>query len=100
MRYLFGSLGLRQSMPKYRKFEAMPDSLLFFLFVTSSLPALYWGHIVVSLTPPYIETVNQMGFNLAGIVITVVMLFLAINSWFFGCIAKRTGGLIYERLFK
>lgn len=89
-----------QNRPIYPTWEAMPDGLLLFFFISSSLPATYWGYVVKNLYPLYIDAFNEVGITTLGVVISVIMLILASQVFFFGCISKRCGELIYGRWFK
>lgn len=89
-----------QRRPIYKTWEAMPDGLLLFFFVSSSLPAIYWGYVLTKLYPLYIDAFNEAGLTLIGAVVSLLMLVLASQVWFFGCISKRSGELIYGRWFK
>lgn len=85
--------------PSYKSYSEMPDALIFLFFVMSALPTAYWMFVVNKVFEPYAIAVNATGFNMAGVVATIIMLGLALQVWFFGCIAKRTGGLLYDRWF-
>lgn len=84
----------------YQSWEAMPDGLLICFFVSSSLPATYWGYVLMKLYPLYIDAFNEAGLTSVGGFGSLVMLVLASQVWFFGCISKRSGELIYGRWFK
>jgi|GEM_PF-6076539 len=86
--------------PIYKTWESMPDNFLFLFFVLSSLPEFYWAYVLKQLCSPYIEAVNSVGFNFIGVIVTFFMLAFALQAWVFRCIAKRTGGLVYDRWFK
>lgn len=100
MKILKMIISLIKNKPLYPTWDSMPDGLLFFFFVSSSLPASYWSYVVTKLYEPYIDAFNQAGFTLIGMVVTFVMLVLAFNAWFFACISARSGQLIFERWFK
>lgn len=89
-----------KNRPIYPTWEVMPDGLLFFFFVTATLPASYWNYVVGKLYVPYIDAFNQAGFTLMGAVISIVMLGLALQAWFFTCISARCGKLVFDRWFK
>ncbi len=89
-----------QNRPIYLTWEAMPDGLLLFFFISSSLPATYWGYVLTKLYPLYIDAFNEAGLTIIGGVMSLVMLVLASQVWIFGCISKRSGELIYGRWFK
>ena len=89
-----------QNRKIYPTWEAMPDGLLLFFFISSSLPATYWGYVLTKLYPLYIDAFNEAGLTLIGGVVSLVMLVLVSQVWFFGCISKRSGELIYGRWFK
>lgn len=89
-----------ENRPIYPTWEAMPDGLLLFFFITSSLPATYWGYVLKNLYPLYIDAFNEVGITALGALISVIMLILASQVCFFGWISKRCGELIYGRWFK
>lgn len=86
--------------PTYKSFEAMSDSLLLFFFLTSIIPATYWSRAAVKLYDPYINAFNEAGLTLMGLAVTIVYALIAISAIFFGALAKRTGALLSERIFK
>ena len=86
--------------PAYKTLKSMPDSLLFLLFWLSLFIAFYWTDSLQQVWPLYIEAVNSAGFTFTGIIVTLIMFALALNVWFFGFLAKKTGDLLYGRLFE
>ena len=86
--------------PIYKTLKSVPDSPLFLLFWSSLFIAFYPAYVLQQVWPLYIEAVNSAGFTFTGIIVTLIMFALALLVWFFGCLAKKTGGLLYGRLFK
>lgn len=99
-KYIAHLKSIWKNRPIYITFESMPDSLVFFFFVSASLPATYWNYVLGKLYGPYINAFNEVGFTLVGAVISLVMLGLILQAWFFTSITARCGKLVFDRWFQ
>ncbi|RUM94719.1 MAG: hypothetical protein DSZ28_01690 [Thiothrix sp.] len=84
----------------HQYFRLMPDGWLFVYFLASIPPASYWAYVVSQLYAPYIDAFNEAGFTLMGLLMSAIMVALVFKAWFFSCVTKCTGSLIYERFIK
>ncbi|WP_312050607.1 hypothetical protein [Acinetobacter courvalinii] len=96
----------RQLMQKFknrkkRKFNQMPDYLLIIIGVPSFLSASYWGLVLGDVVPDFVRAINNQGYmDIFSILISVILLALAAEFWFFSAIAVRCHTILYERWFK
>ncbi len=85
---------------RYKTFESMPKWLLFVLFVTSTFIAYYWCTVLSDIAPQYFVIANNYGISFQGYALGFLLCLIAVKAIYFGFIAKRTGGLIYDCYFK
>lgn len=100
MQYFNYLKNIMKNIPCYETWDSMPDTLLLFFFISSSIPASYWGYILKDLFPLYIDAFNKAGMTEIGLLVSLIMLILIIKTLVFSCISKRCGELIYLRWFK
>lgn len=84
-------------MRSYPTFEAMPSKYLLMIFV---FPACYMRPHISELWERYKAILHALGLTWQVLNITFMMVIIAFSCFLCACVARRTGGLLYQRWFK
>jgi hypothetical protein len=81
-------------------FDDLHWSILVVLGGLSFIGAGYWGLAISTVVLDLIKATNKAGLPPLAIGLWLLIGFYAIAVWYFGCIASRCHGVLYERWFK
>lgn len=86
---------------KQRKnFDEFPSWLVGGLGVMAFLIAGYLGLLLGDVVPDFIREVNRSGINVEALELGGLLSVFGLALWFFGCIAARCHGILYQRWFR
>ena len=90
---------LRAKYPK-RTLDEVHTVILALIGALAFIVATYYGFILNKHIPSLIDATNTEGITVMAIGLWSIMGIIAIVMWFYGCIAARCHGIIYDRMFK
>lgn len=83
-----------------KEFSELDSMVLVLLGCSSFLVASYWGLMLATVIPGLVQATNEYGLPPLAIGIWLLLSVYSAIVWYFGCIASRCHGVLYERWFK
>ena len=81
-------------------FDEFPSWAISVQGVIAFLVAGYLGLLLGDVVPEFVKKVNELGISTAALRPGILLGIYSLALWFFGCIAARCHGILYERWFK
>lgn len=91
---------LLRRWPRRTPYGSLSVGWLWFFFLGAGLPALYAGTVISRVAPPLIEATNRVGLTMQAFGLWLVVGVLGAATLYFGAVARRCGGLLYDRHFR
>ena len=85
---------------KKSRFSESSDWVVAITGLMAFFIAGYWGLMLGDIVPNAVKKSNEVGFTPDGILLAVFLSGFGLLFWFFGNIAARCNGILYERWFK
>jgi hypothetical protein len=97
---IFDGVVLKITKGKKEKFSDLADWAVAIMGAAAFFIAGFLGLVLSDVVPETIKISNKVGITLDGLLLGALLLALSLKFWFFGNIAARCNGILYERWFQ